>query len=131
MSQAPPPDRRPTLGVVSLGLGAVAVPTLFCFALGIPLGLAALVTGAVALVRDRGRPPGAAGPLGRPEGVAGGSPGWAGGVGGSPGVLSGARGAVGGSRGRVEGERARAVAGIALGLLALAAGALLVLRPDS
>jgi hypothetical protein len=81
-----PSEWRPTLGVVAIGLGAVAIPTLFCFGLGIPMGLAAVVTGIVAFVRDRGR---------------------------------------------VQGERSRAVGGVALGLLALAAAALLVLRPDS
>lgn len=57
---APGSSGRPTLGVVSLGLGAIAIPTLFCFGLGLPLGLAATVTGAVALVRARDRPAGEA-----------------------------------------------------------------------
>ncbi|MGN9909805.1 hypothetical protein ACTMTJ_19855 [Phytohabitans sp. LJ34] len=57
----PAPSGRPPLAVVSLGLGAVAIPTLFCFGLGIPLGLAAVVTGVVAFARERGRPGGGAG----------------------------------------------------------------------
>jgi hypothetical protein len=82
----PGPRGRPPLAVVSLGLGAVAIPTLLCFGLGIPMGLAAVVTGIVAFTRERRRPGSAA---------------------------------------------SQAVGGIALGLLALAAAAALILRPDT
>jgi len=51
---APRPSGRPPLAVISLGLGAVAIPTLFCFGLGLPMGLAAVVTGVVSLLRGRG-----------------------------------------------------------------------------
>jgi hypothetical protein len=52
------PDRpRPSGGTVSLILGTAAVPALLLFGLGLFLGIAAVVTGVVALVR-RDRAPG-------------------------------------------------------------------------
>jgi hypothetical protein len=58
MPTPPAPADRP-LGTISMVLGIAAVPTLFCFGLGLPLGLAAVTTGAVALIRQR-RPGGRA-----------------------------------------------------------------------
>jgi uncharacterized membrane protein HdeD (DUF308 family) len=40
---------------IALTLGLVSIPALFVCFLGLPLGVAAIVTGAVAVVRDRSR----------------------------------------------------------------------------
>jgi len=42
---APPAQQQNTLGLVSMILGIVAIPTICCFYLGIPLGIAAAVMG--------------------------------------------------------------------------------------
>ncbi|HLV57652.1 MAG TPA: hypothetical protein VKY81_02075 [Natronosporangium sp.] len=42
-----------TLGLLSLILGIASIPLVFCFVLGLPAGLAAIILGAIALRRVR------------------------------------------------------------------------------
>ncbi|MBX6750080.1 MAG: DUF4190 domain-containing protein [Micromonosporaceae bacterium] len=43
--QPAPSNQNNTLGLVSMILGIVAIPTICCFYLGVPLGIAAIVLG--------------------------------------------------------------------------------------
>ncbi|HEY8453573.1 MAG: DUF4190 domain-containing protein [Micromonosporaceae bacterium] len=42
-----------TLGLLSLILGIASIPLVFCFVLGLPAGIAAIILGAIALRRVR------------------------------------------------------------------------------
>lgn len=42
-----------TLGLLSLVLGIASIPLVFCYVLGVPAGLAAIILGAIALRRVR------------------------------------------------------------------------------
>lgn len=47
--QQPPRPQRNTLGLLALIFGIAALPLIFCFGLALPVGLAAVVLGALSL----------------------------------------------------------------------------------
>ncbi|MGH3681898.1 MAG: hypothetical protein ACRDT2_16815 [Natronosporangium sp.] len=49
--QQPPRPQRNTLGLLALIFGIAALPLMFCFGLALPVGLAAVVLGALSLRR--------------------------------------------------------------------------------
>lgn len=49
--QQPPRPQRNTLGLLALIVGVAALPLMFCFGLALPVGLAAVVLGALSLRR--------------------------------------------------------------------------------
>lgn len=59
MFMAEPTGEQPranTIGLVAMVLGILALPLIFCYALGLPVGIAAVVLGAVGLYQaNRGQ----------------------------------------------------------------------------
>lgn len=50
------PPRANTVGLIALILGVLALPLIFCYALGLPIGVAAVVLGGIGLYQaNRGQ----------------------------------------------------------------------------